>query len=276
MKKHLADPYTPTQSEIEEVMCESEAFYVGKTATGNLYAGLNGTAYSAFMKAAAGISNEGFIGEEEPEDSNSFDKPSSRVLRIIAMENGLLAFKTVMEAIPQEDPLDSNFEKTIATLKDEEKKIVLSCGYYFQISFGKDLAQAVNAEDEKKLTDLIRNITHSIRGFWKVNRARRGQHTEKRTKNDQRILQALEVGRQYYFKNRTNPSKAFIINELNSKKLGYTGPNKRQDWDSFMRKVGFAEFPDKEASATKLVKKSSRKRNNPKSVIKRKTRINKD
>lgn len=276
MKKHLADQYTPNESEIEEVTCESEAFYVGKTATGNLYAGLNGKAYSAFMKAAAGISNEGFIGEEEPEDSDSFDKPSSRVLRIIAMENGLLAFKTVMEAIPQEDPLDSSFEKTVASLKTEEIEIILRCGYYFQISFGKDLAQAVGAKDESELTHLLRNITHSIRGFWKVNRARRGQHTEKRTKNDQRILQALEVGRQYYFKNLTNPSKAFIINELNSKKLGYTGPNKKQEWDSFMRKVGFAEFPDEEASVTKLVKKSSRKRNNLKSASKRKTRINKD
>ena len=274
MKKHLADQYTPTQSEIEEVICESEAFYVGKTAKGNLYAGLNGKSYIAFMKAAAGISNQGFIGEEEPEGPDSFDEPSRRVLRIIAMEEGLLASQTVMQAIPQEDTFDSNFEKTIVSLKTEEIKTILRCGYYFQKSFGKDLAQAVSATDESELADILRNITHSIRGFWKVNRARRGQPIEQRTKNDQRILQALDVGRQYYLKNRTNPSKAFIINNLNSKKLGYTGPNKRQEWDSFMRKVGFAEFPDEEAPATKLVKKSSRKRNNLKPAIKRKILIN--
>jgi hypothetical protein len=276
MKKHLADQYTPTQSEIEEVICESEAFYVGKTATGNLYAGLNGKSYIAFMKAAAGISNEGFLDEEDEESQTAVDEPSRRILRVITMEEGLRAFTTMARAVPPGEAFGMSFDDTKAALTDEAVNQLLRLGYYFQKSFGRDLARAVNTEDETVLNDLLLSITHSIRGFWNVHRARRGVHSKKRTKNDQRILQALEIGRRYYFEHQTDPSKLFIIRELNSKELGFIGANKRQEWDSFMRKVGFEKFPDEDLPATKSVKKLSRKRKNLKPAISRKARLNRD
>lgn len=259
MKKLSDKTYIPVQSEIEEVICEGEAFYLGKTAAGNLYVGLTADAYSAFMKAAAGISNQGFLDEEDDESQTAVDEPSRRIFRIITMEEGLRAFTTMARAVPPGEAFDMSFEDTIASLSDEDINQLLRFGYYFQKSFGRDIARAVSTEDETALNDLLLGVNHSIRGFWNVNRARRGEPSKKRTKNDQRILQALEIGRKHYLECRKEPSKALIIRELDTRGLGFIGVNKRQEWDSFMRKVGFGNFPDEDPIEENVLEKSSKK-----------------
>jgi hypothetical protein len=197
--------------ETEEILAECDEFVLQKLSDGTVSARPVGDVYLAHVKAAIGTND---AGEEKEEDS-------ARMLRAIALGEIYCAFQRVQKG-------QQNFA--------EVAELVANV-------FGPLIEEALSADDETGLVDLQRKLSQAalhLMRLWKNH----GMPPKGRTKDNYRVLKAIEIATKFFESTSKRPSKPYIRGELEKIQAGYTGRNRNQQWERLWRVTRLHNLPE--------------------------------